>query len=137
MTGLFVGMALTIIVLIILVAFLADDVIRARTALDEETNATHDECIDEIKRVISKSAIATAVYQMAEHYDSVAGERERAVLQRKVRREDSPSIPAAWMQDYATKIDPQAANVWTIPAEMTVPKNDRLSTLLTTDKDQP
>jgi len=102
--GLVTGLVAAIIVLVLLLAYLADSVIRAHAGIESADKADHAKCIAHIADVTSNRMVAVALRQLADRYDSVQGERELLALRRQVGTYEH-SVPARWLLNRADELD--------------------------------
>lgn len=102
--GLVTGLVAAIIVLLLLLAYLADCVIRLQAGVTNTDKADHAKCIAHIADVTSNRMVAVALRDLAERYDSVQGERELHAL-RKAHGSLYSSVPAAWLEMQADRLD--------------------------------
>lgn len=105
-TAVLFGMCMAILSLVLLVAFLADQVIRQNGALAEDDEADHAACTAHIADVTSRRFVAVALRDLAERYDSVPEQRVLTSLRRRWL-ESGPSVPALWLLHHADLLDPQ------------------------------
>lgn len=105
--GLLIGMAVAIIVLVLLLAYLADSVVRLQADVTDTDKADHAKCIAHIAEVVSNRMVAVALRDLAERYDSVKGERELERLRQthRVTVTDYVSVPGRWLLDRADELD--------------------------------
>jgi len=105
--GLVTGLVAAIIVLVLLLAYLADSVIRAHAGIESADKADHAKCIAHIADVTSNRMVAVALRQLADRYDSVQGERELERLRQthRVTVSDYVSVPGRWLLDRADELD--------------------------------
>lgn len=106
-TAVMFAMTCALIALVLLVAFLADEVIRLRHYLNEDLEDDHAKCIAHIADVTSKRFVAVALDDLAERYDSID---EKHIIE-KIKREEwtpgGPSLPALWLYHHADRLYPQ------------------------------
>jgi hypothetical protein len=104
--GLVTGLVAAIIVLVLLLAYLADCVIRLQAGVTNTDKADHAKCIAHVADVVSNRMVAVALRDLAERYDSV---REEALLRKiresKARSNVDGSVPALWMRYHADMLD--------------------------------
>lgn len=108
-TALVTCLVLAIICLILLVAFLADDIIRLRAGESAGLEADHSECADTLAAFFAERLFAERIRHLATKYDSEAGIREMAFLRREMERQRTaggPTLPAMWLRLQADHIDP-------------------------------
>jgi hypothetical protein len=106
-TAVMFGMACAVIGLVLLVAFLADEVIRLRSYLNNDLEDDHAKCIAHIADVTSKRFVAVALRDLAERYDSVEERSTIAQIKRVEWTLDGPPLPVLWMLHHADLLDPQ------------------------------
>lgn len=106
--GLVTGLVAAIIVLVLLLAYLADSVIRLHAGIESADKADHAKCIAHIADVTSNRMVAVALRDLAKRYDSVQGEREleRLRLTHRVTVSDYVSVPGRWLLNRADELDP-------------------------------
>lgn len=105
-TAILFGMVCAVIALVLLVAWLADTVIRQNAALAEDDDADHAACTAHIADVVSDRFAAVVLRDLAERYDSVRGVSVMMKIQREKWTPDGPTIPALWMLHHADLLDP-------------------------------
>lgn len=108
-TALFTAMVLALIALILLLAYLADEVIRLRNDHSLDVEADHEDCAIALSAHVGDLVFAERLRTLAERYDSDAGIREVAAIRREIERKrmnTGPSIPALWLQLQADQINP-------------------------------
>ena len=106
MTGLITGLVLAILALILLVAILADQIIRLNTREEQAQDAVHAKCLAHIADVTSKRIVAQSLREYARLWDSI---EERANLQRLAREKykpGGPAMPSIWLNYQADLLDP-------------------------------
>lgn len=108
MNAVLFGMAAAIIALVLLLAYVVDQVIRLQADVTDTDKADHAMCIAHIADVTSKRMVAVALRNLAKRYDSVQGERELHGLRQKYgsSRSDMATIPALWLLERADELDP-------------------------------
>lgn len=100
-TAILFGMAMAIIALVLLVAFVVDYAIRTKHECDEAVEVEHAACIAHIADVTSKRFVAVALRDLADRYENG---REQALFER-IKREQwtpkGPVVPVLWLRHYA------------------------------------
>lgn len=109
-TAILFGMAMAILALCLLIAVLADEIVRLRADRIEDVEDDHAACIAHIADVTSRRVIATAMRDLAVRYDQSDGQRELRDIRGGEWTKDGPSIPALWMMHHADLLDPPAPN---------------------------
>jgi hypothetical protein len=104
--GLVTGLVAAIIVLVLLLAYLADCVIRLQAGVTNTDKADHAKCIAHIADVTSNRMVAVALRDLAERYDSVQGQRELHRARARWLDSTGPTVPAMWLLDRADELDP-------------------------------
>lgn len=106
-TAIVFGMAMAIIALILLLAFLADWCIRLNAALAEDDEDDHAACIAHIADVVSNRFAAVVIRDLADRYDTAESRRVWSDL-RQDWTHDGPSMPALWLRHHADERDKAA-----------------------------
>lgn len=109
--GVLVGMTFAVIALVILLAILADEVVRLRAQVDEAKDVVHSACIAHIADVTSKRFGAVIIRDLARRYES--GDEVRVLNQIK-REQWSPEgkvLPVLWLEHHANLLDPDINEV--------------------------
>lgn len=105
--GVLAGLVCAIIALVVLIAILADEVLRSRADVDEERDAQHAKCIAHVADVTSKRIVAMALREYARRWDSVEEKANLIALAREQYKPGGPNMPAIWMNQQADLLDPQ------------------------------
>lgn len=110
-TAIVFGLTCAVIALVLLVAFLADQVIRQNALLaeDDEVNdrEAHAACMAHVADLVSNRFAAVVIRDLVTRYDTPA---ERAVIERIKRDEWTPEgvpLPMLWLLHHANERDPQ------------------------------
>lgn len=104
--GVLLGLSIAIAVLLIVLALMADSLIRAHAALQQHTDAGHAACIAHIADVTSKRFGAVIVRDLARRYES----GEEIALINRIKREqwkpEGKALPVLWLEHRADLMDP-------------------------------
>lgn len=110
-TAILFGMACAIITLVLVLALLADWIIRLQHALNEESDSTHAICVAHIADMVSDRWAAVVLRDLADRYE---GGSETLVLN-KIKREvwtpEGPVLPVLWLRHHADLLDAEAARI--------------------------
>lgn len=104
-TAILFGMACAIITLVLLIAYLVDDVIRLRAAETVAVEDDHNACLARVMLEVSDWHTANRIRHMADTYGTPEGEAIMTAAQRKWRLEGEP-LPILWIREYADTIYP-------------------------------
>lgn len=108
-TGVMVGMVCAIIALVILIAILADEVIRLRASETIVIEEDHNACIARIILEMGDRAVAHRIRLMADAYDT----RGDLVVMRAAKEKwtaEGPVLPVLWLREHADLLDPPTDN---------------------------
>lgn len=107
-TGLIFGLVMALLVLLGILALLADHVIRLHYRAGEEQTEKHAACIAHIADVTSSRFTAVALRQMAERFDSPSEMGALADLRRVYKVGQKKSVPAMWMLAQAERLEKES-----------------------------
>lgn len=105
-TAILFGMVCAIISLCLLVALLADQIIRQNAALSEDDEVDHAMCVAHIADVVSDRFAAVVLRDLASRYDSTEEIRVINKIKREQWKPEGPVIPVLWLQHHADLLDP-------------------------------
>lgn len=104
-TAILFGMVCAIIALVLLIAYLVDDIIRLRANETANVETDHNATIARVMLEVSDWHTANRIRQMADDYDTPRGRAIMDAAQRKWRLEGEP-LPLLWIREYADAIYP-------------------------------
>ena len=105
-TGILFGMACAIIALVFLLAYVVDDLIRAKARLAEDADEREAEVLNAMLRQVGRILLAERLRELARNYDSPDNVLLRKRLYREKHKEGGPLIPALWLEAMADEISP-------------------------------
>lgn len=106
-TAILFGMTCAIIALVLLIAFLTDEVIRLRHSLVAEVDYHYEESMASAMAAVSDVTLAKRLRLLADRYEDSADE---VIIMNRIKREqwkpEGPVLPVLWLRYHADLLDP-------------------------------